>query len=144
MTDEQHENESGDSPNFRIVRERMEALEAENATLMSALRVTAFKEAGLDPEVGANKAIYRTYEGQPDPAAIRAFAEEEYGIKVAEEEVVSQAQANADTVAAHAVPAGGQSALAQADQAAAQGDWKTAMALKDAELRRIANAKFGF
>jgi hypothetical protein len=39
---------------------------------------SAYEEAGLDPETGLGKAIAKEYKGDPTPAALLAFAKEEY------------------------------------------------------------------
>lgn len=143
MSEDTHEQDNHDSPNFRMLREKNETLENEVATLKSALRFSAFKEAGINPEEGIGKAVYRTYDGEISPDSIRSFAEQEYGIQIESEPVVSTAQANTDQVLAGAVSPGEKSALQMADEAAREGDWVKAQALKDAELRRIAQARFG-
>lgn len=131
--------ESGESPNAKRMREQLEATQAENATLKGALRMAAFKEAGLDPEQkGLSKAIYQTYDGEPNPEAIKAFAREEYGWEPKVPDTTPPAQQRIQSVMGAGTPEDPPNRLQQAEEAAAQGDWVKSMALKDRELLAIA------
>lgn len=136
MSDEttQDDTSTDESPNARRMRERLEALEQENATLMGRVRLSAFKEAGLDPEAaGLNKAIYRTYEGEPDPSAIIEFAKSEYEWEPPAP-TANPAFERMDKVREAATTADPATVADKANEAASTGDWVKSGALKDQQL----------
>ena len=134
----------GESANVKRLREQYEALKEQNETLLGRVRLSAFKEAGIDPEVGGMaKAIYRTYDGDPDPEAIKAFATEEYGWKPASGGIPDAQKRVGAALGAGDAP-DPESPLEAAAQAAAEGDWVKAGALKDAQLLALTNKKFGY
>lgn len=151
MADETNQqNDSGESPNVKQMRETIERLQEQNSTYESALRLSAFKEAGINPEKGIGKAIYRTYEGEIDPDNIAEFAKNEYDFDPAE---------NAGGKSEDGIPASQQrtqqamqagrhedppSALDKANEAAKKGDWVTSAAMKDRELMNVAEGKFSY
>lgn len=149
MSDNEHDDnqtpsDENESSNARRMRERIEALEEERKTLLGRVRLSAFKEAGIDPEQGGlNKAIYRTYDGDPDPEAIREFAAQEYEWKPPSSGV-PDAQRRAEAALGAGEPPDPKSALEAAEEAAASGDWLKSGALKDAELLALTNKRFGY
>lgn len=149
MTDENQtpaddESGSSESANVKRMREQMEALQEQNKTLMGRVRLSAFKEAGIDPEQGGlNKAVYRTYDGEPDPEKIREFATQEYDWQPPTPGP-SDAQRRIQTIGSMGNAPEPASALEAADQAAAEGDWVKSGALKDAELFATAQKRYGY
>lgn len=136
--------QEGESPNAKRMREQMEALKEQNNMLLGRVRLSAFKEAGLDPEQGGlNKAVYRTYEGDPDPEKIREFAEQEYDWKPPTPGP-SAAQQRIQTIGAMGNSPEPRSTMDEAAAAAAEGDWIRSGALKDAELFAIAQRRTGY
>lgn len=53
---------------------------AEVQTLRERKRSLAFRRAGIDPTTGVGKAVAKTYDGDPDPDAIRQYAASEFGL----------------------------------------------------------------
>lgn len=148
MSDDQNtDNKTDESPNVKQMRETIEQQQKRLAEYEGALRLTAFKTAGIDPEKGIGKAIYRTYEGEIDPDQIKAFAAEEYDYTVENTNSQSGSNVPAGQRRAQEVMSSGQhenppSALDKADEAAKNGDWITSAAMKDKELFNVAEKTF--
>jgi hypothetical protein len=134
----------GESANVKRMREQLESLQQEREALMSRVKISAFKEAGLDVDSGIGKAVYRTYEGDIDPDKIREFAQVEYEWEPPQPEAVSPAAQRMETVGQAGTQEAGKTRLQQADDAAGQGDWVNAGKLKDAELLALTNKRFGY
>ena len=135
---------SEESLNFRRLREKVEKLESENEQLKGVARVAAFKEAGIEVESGVGKAVYQLYDGPVEPDAIKDFAQE-YGWEPKKQQAqTSPQQQRVNTIMGLGEAPEPNDTAAQIDEAESQGDWVTAQALKDAELRKIAQGKFGY
>jgi hypothetical protein len=134
---------TGDTKNAKQMRERMQALEDTNKTLSARVKLSAFKEAGLDPEKGIGKAVYRTYEGDVDPEAIREFATTEYDWKPVA--TISDGQQRIQTLT-QAGSAGEQrkTRIDTANEAAESGDWVKSARLKDAALFALTEKRNSF
>lgn len=146
MSDENQndQQQQDESPNAKRMREQMEALKEQNDALLSRVRLSAFKEAGLDPEAGGlNKAVYRTYDGEPDPEKIREFATNEYDWAPANPGP-SDAQQRISALGATGTPPEPENNLDKAHKAAVEGDWVKSAALKDKELLALTNKRFGY
>jgi hypothetical protein len=134
-----HNDESQDeSPNVRQMRSKMEAQTTELNMLRGVARQAAFKEAGIDPTTGLGKAIYRTYDGEIDPAKVVEFATSEYDWQPKESPTVSDASKRIATIGDQGQTEVSGGRIAQADEAASKGDWLTSQALKDQELFALA------
>ncbi len=146
MTEETNDTQTPaetESPNAKRMRERMEAMEAENAALHARVKLSAFKEAGLDPEKGIGKAVYRTYDGDVDPENIRQFAETEYDWQP-EQASISAAQQRISSIGNMGTGEEARNRIEEAEAAAQKGDWVTSAALKDRELLAITQKRNGF
>lgn len=143
-TNEQTTDDGGESPNVKRMREQMEALQEEKNALMARVKLSAFKEAGLDPEKGIGKAVYRTYEGEVDPEQIRQFAEQEYDWSPQSNARLPEGQQRMTALSQVGSPEEAQTRMQQAREAEQQGDWITSAALKDAELLAIAEKRQGY
>jgi len=141
MSDEN--TETTESPNVKRMREQIEALQQERDALMARTKLSAFKEAGLDPEKGIGKAVYRTYDGEVDPEAISQFAQTEYDWTPAENVGVSEAQQRMTAIGSVGSAPPPQNRMQEADEAASSGDWIKAAALKDAELLALTQKRHG-
>lgn len=60
------------------LQNQVKELTEERDTLRGAVRSSAFRQAGIDPEKGIGKAIATVYTGDPDPAKIVEFAKSEF------------------------------------------------------------------
>lgn len=142
--------------NFERLRQEKAALEAE----IQRLRPLQFKEtvrqAGFDPDSGEGKSLIRDLaagavkaeEGQELAAVVAQYAETEYGWKAkptlnpTEQQTVQAAQTTTrlDQVAVSDDPQDLQQQIAKAEQ---EGDWRTAMRLKNqivyAQMRAASN-----
>jgi hypothetical protein len=127
-----------ESPNVRQLRELVTSQKEQITKLSGVARQAAFKEAGIDPSTGLGKAIYRTYDGEIDPAQVVAFAQSEYDWKPEEAPAVSDASRRIETVGNQGQSEVVANRMAQADEAASKGDWLTAQAFKDQELFALA------
>lgn len=145
MTDETNDTTppENETPNAKRMRERLEALESENAALNARVKLSAFKEAGLDPEKGIGKAVYRTYEGDVDPENIRQFATTEYDWSP-DTSGVSDAARRMQAIGNMGSGEEARNRIEQADAAAKDGDWVTSAALKDRELLALTQKRNGF
>lgn len=145
MTDNQNPEtqtteEDDSSPNIRRMRERIKELEAENRTKEDALRMAAFHQAGVDPEApGLGKAVFRTYEGPTDPAAIVEFAKQEYGWEPSAKPKAtpSEAHQRLAEIDAAAVPEHPPVLDEQISEAEKNGAWMQSLALKTQALRQL-------
>lgn len=120
----------------------IEELRKQNNTAKVRLMERAFADAGLNPTEGLGKAIAKEYEGDPDPAAVRKYAIEEYGWEPPEPAanplaaVVGQAQARVS----QAVGATNASPVQPLDleiaDAEQRGDFASSIALKVQKFRQ--------
>lgn len=145
-TDESAESEQpeSESPNVKRLREINKTQAERIEALESVARLAAFERAGIDPEKGLGKAIFRTYDGPIEPSAITEFASSEYDWEAPKPNPVSPQQQRMQQVDAMSVPEGSESTLEKADKAAAEGDWVEAQRLKAQQLLALAQKNTGY
>lgn len=116
------ENDEGQGQSGKGLRDQLEAalaeineLKQQVETSQTASRELAFVKAGVDTENGVGKLLAKTYDGDLDPEAIKAYAQE-YGIEVGatqqtqntgpQREQIDPAQQRMDSLRAQSRPAG--------------------------------------
>lgn len=124
--------------------------EAERANIAETrLMEMAIKSAGIsDPTTGIGKAVVMTYDGEPDPDAIREYAEKEFGFKPTAQaeaepiaEQVEEAQQRVETVTASSTPVEPSDLDAQILEAEKRGDVQASMSLKFAKVVAASNQR---
>ena len=122
------------------LRGQLEAALAENKELKAEKRGAAFHAAGLDPNQGLGKAIFKEYDGELTPDAVLEYAQTEYGYvgdqtsQHPQAEQIQQGQQALDQVGQ---TAGSVVSPTQTDvlaKAEADGDYNTAMAVKTGQM----------
>lgn len=140
--------QSDESTGEKQLREALERKDQRIKEMEGRLRLSAFKEAGIDPEEGGMaKAVYRTYEGETDPEAIKAFAQEEYGWEPSAP-APSEAQQRRQAVQEAGKTPEPKGNLEEATEvernAQDHDDWTRAGYLKDKELQSVAQRAFTY
>lgn len=143
----------------KALRQTVERTLEENKLLRSQLKSQAFQLAGIDPEQGVGKLMYRTYDGEATAEAVANFAEE-YGITATSspKEEGSQSDSGPTTEEAgrkveqvdrrvEAIMDNSREVEAPSDlssqiqQAEAEGDWDRAMELKSRLVNPLATRR---
>ncbi|GAG27024.1 unnamed protein product [marine sediment metagenome] len=128
------------------LRDKLAQVEAENARLRAGAMTSAFKDIGLDPEMGLGKAIAKEYKGETSLEALTAYAKDEYGHVAPADPTHPQAQTivqEQQRLDQAAVGSGSVVAPSQSDELAtaeAEGNWQKAMTLKGNEVARMMQA----
>lgn len=127
------------------LRAQLEAALAENKRLKEKDQRDAFTAAGFDPDKELGKAMWKEYEGEATPEAVRAYAQTEYGwqppnpaIDTSQQITTEQGRLDAAAVTAGSIAPQLPDAQALA-KAEAEGDWTTAGAIK----AKILEARLG-
>jgi len=136
------DDQTGESPNVKRMREQIDALKAENEALSARTKLSAFKEAGLDPEKGIGKAVYRTYDGEISPDSIATFARDEYDWQP-QAPGVSESQQRMTALGSVGSAPPPRNRMQEAEKASSEGDWTESARLKDAELLAITQKRHG-
>lgn len=141
---------------YKALAKDKKSLEKELETARPQLRSAALEKAGFDPESKQAAALMRLHEGDLDPEALKATAEE-YGLAPdnsggesegepdgqpnGEEPVLSESEKRAQQLRARSEPAGApQSRDQQITDAETRGDWETVDRLNAEKLQAVRQA----
>ena len=125
------------------LRKQLENSLAEVKELKADKRKRAFDDAGLDTTKGLGKAIHQVYEGEATKEAVVEFAKSEYDWTppVSDEHPQAQQiqteQARADQLTDTAGSVAPPSTADQLAKAEAEGDYRTAMAIKSQQVESM-------
>lgn len=134
----------GDSQSPKELREYAKRQSEQAAKYKGIALENSFAKIGLDPTKGLGKAIAKEYDGEPDAESLLEFAKTEYEYEPVAADHPNQQKIDAEQAKLDAVQVSSTSVTPDNEtellrKASADGDLKTAGAIKAAQLRR----KFG-